>query len=321
LYNFTSDIDEEDSLIVCYPVTKERVLEVFKDKPLDFKPGKGYSYNNSGFFLAGMVIEKVTGKAYEQVIRERIFQPLGMHSSGFDFINLPAQSRAMGYQFLNEELQKPYRHYDSTLAYAAGSIYSTTGDMYKWAKAIASKEILSEASWKQALKRQVSEYGYGFFLGQFQGKRFIRHSGGYPGFMSEFVYYPDEDLTIILLNNYGNYDDSIWPVAMALSNIVFEKPYELWIARKETKLPETVLSQYTGKFGSKKTPVKFFLQEGRLHCSFPNGGEFALLSENETNYFLKSHNTRFRFLKNTSGQVEKVTIYEHGQEFELPKVE
>jgi CubicO group peptidase (beta-lactamase class C family) len=321
LYNFTSDIGEEDSSIVCYPVSKERVLQVFKDKPLDFKPGKGFSYNNSGFFLAGMVIEKVTGKAYEQVVRELIFEPLGMRSSGFDFINLPAQSRAMGYQFLNDEIQKPYRHYDSTVAYAAGSIYSTTGDMYKWAKAIAARQILSEASWKQAFKRQEADYGYGFFLGQFSGKRFIRHSGGYPGFMSEYLYYPDEDLIIILLNNYGNYDDSIWPIAMALTNIVFEKPYDLWTARKEVNLPETILRTYTGTFGNKKTPVTFFLQEGKLHCRFSNGGQFPLFSESETSYFLKGFNTSFRFTKAASGQVEKVIIYEHGQQFELSKLE
>ena len=321
LYNYTADIGEEDSMIVCYPMTRQRVLDIFRDKPLDFKPGKGFSYNNSGFFLAGMVIEKVTGKPYEQVVRETLFEPLGMSQSGFDFNNLPAPLRAKGYQFWSEDQLKPYRHYDSTMAYAAGSIYSTTGDMYKWAKAIATKQILSAASWKQAFSRQAGDSGYGFFPGQFSGKRFVKHSGGYPGFMTEFVYYPKEDLTVILLNNYGNYDNSLWPLVMGCSGIVFNQPYDLWVARKQVQLEETVLKQYTGSFGSKKSKVTFFLKEGALICRLSQGYELPLLAENESNYYFLNFNTQFHFLKNSSGKVAKVIIHEHGQDFELPKIE
>jgi CubicO group peptidase (beta-lactamase class C family) len=302
-------------------MTRQRVLDIFRDKPLDFKPGKGFSYNNSGFFLAGMVIEQVTGKPYEQVVRETVFQPLGMNRSGFDFNNLPDSLKARGYQFWNEEQLKPYRHYDSTMAYAAGSIYSTTGDMYKWARAIATRQILSDASWKQAFRRQEGDSGYGFFPGKFSGKRFVKHTGGYPGFMSEFVYYPKEDLTIILLNNYGSYENSIWPLVMACSSIVFRQPYDVWVARRPVQLDEKILGQYTGSFGSKKSKVTFFLQEGKLISRLSNGYELPLLAEDENNYFYLNFNTQFRFLKDDSGKVAKVIIHEHGQDFELGKIE
>ncbi len=79
IYNYTADVSIEDSAIVNHPISKERVLNYFKDKPLDFSPGKYYSYNNSGYFLLGLIIEKVTGKPYETVVRENIFRkPLGM---------------------------------------------------------------------------------------------------------------------------------------------------------------------------------------------------------------------------------------------------
>jgi CubicO group peptidase (beta-lactamase class C family) len=321
LYNYTSDIDEGDSLIVCYPVAKQRVVDIFKDKPLEFTPGKNITYNNSGFFLAGMVIEKVTGKAYEQVVKEKIFEPLGMQASGFDFSHLPAQSRATGYQFLNDEVQKRYPQLDSTVAYAAGAIYSTTGDMYKWAKAISSKQLLSDDSWKLAYNKQLGDYTYGFKLGYYAGKKYIKATGGYPGFMSEFVYYPDEDLTIILLNNYGDYSDNIWSLGMGLTNIGLQKPYDMWVSRKEVKLPENVLSQYTGNFGSKKSAVRFVMRDGRLFCTLPNAGEFPLLAESETNYYVKNFTTQFHFVKNANGQVDKLLIHEHGQKHELPKLE
>jgi hypothetical protein len=139
--------------------------------------------------------------------------------------------------------------------------------------------------------------------------------------MSEFVYYPEEDLTIILLNNYGDYDDTIWSIAMGLTNIGLQKPYDMWVARKQVKLPEHVLSQYTGNFGGNKFIIKFFVQEGKLVCNIPNAGEFALLAESETDYFFKNFNTQFHFKKGENGQVEKLLLHEHGQEYELVKMD
>jgi len=68
-------------------------MDVFYNKPLEFKPGTRFSYCNSGYFLLGMIIEKLTGKPYEQVVREIIFEPLQMTHSGFDFIHLQNESK------------------------------------------------------------------------------------------------------------------------------------------------------------------------------------------------------------------------------------
>lgn len=122
IYNYTGDVGIEDSAIVNHPLSKEKVLNYFKDKPLDFSPGKYYSYNNSGYFLLGLIIEKVTGKTYETVVRESIFTPLKMTQSGFDFNNLPESMKAQGYETWNQNTAIPYKHYDSTFAYSAGSI-------------------------------------------------------------------------------------------------------------------------------------------------------------------------------------------------------
>jgi len=204
IYNYSLDVGVEDSTIVNYPISKEQMLSHFRDKPLDFDPGKYYSYNNSGFFLLGLIIEKITGQSFETVVREYIFNPLGMAQSGFDFINLPRVIRAQGYQFWDMNEAIPYKHFDSTFAYSAGSIYSTTNDMLKWANAVSSAEILSPKTWKLAFKPKIQNYGYGWQTGQYFGRKYVKHSGGYPGYMSEFIYYPDEKLTIVLLNNFGN---------------------------------------------------------------------------------------------------------------------
>jgi CubicO group peptidase (beta-lactamase class C family) len=318
IHNYTDDIGEEDSALVNHPVDRKIVLDLISNKPVEFKPGKSFAYNNSGFYLAGIIIEKVTGKSYEQNVRELIFDPLGMKNSGFDFNGLKENARATGYQFLNDSVQKPYTYVDSTVGYSAGSIYSTSTDMYKWTQAIAQQKILSPSSWKKALTPVASDYGIGFRIDKYFGRTYIRHSGGYPGFVSEFVYFPDEDITIILLKNSGNYGEDVWPVTMGIANITLGLPYDLWKLRKEIMLPAESLVQVAGKYTSGKININFAVRDKRLHAILP-GIELLLRAENENTFYADNFNTSFQFRKNDKGIFDALIIHEHGKDTELKR--
>jgi CubicO group peptidase (beta-lactamase class C family) len=320
IYNYTDNVDEGDSIIVCHPVSKQLVLDQFKDKPLAFKPGKQFSYNNSGYYLAGMVIEKVTGKPYESIIRDIIFEPLGMSSSGFDYNNLPSEMKAVGYQFLNGKMQKPYPFYDSTVGYAAGSIYSTTEDLYKWSEAIANGQLLSSSSWIAAFTPKIGDYGYGFQTGNYQGKKYVTHSGGYPGYISMFMFYPKDRVTIILLNNVGNYGQDLWSVTMGISNILFGLPNDLWQFRENVYLSEGLLKQKEGKYKLGKLQFTVFVKDNQLHLIHPSGKQFILLAESEDIFYIENFNTQFHFVREQSGRVEKMVVHEYGKDHEWAKV-
>ena len=313
IHNYTDDVGTEDSAIVNHPVSKERVVSQFRDKPMDFPPGKYYSYNNSGFFLLGLIIEKVTGKPYETIVKEYILDPLEMTQSGFDFINLPITIKAQGYEFWNKEKAIPYNHYDSTYAYAAGSIYSTTTDMLKWAKAVSTKQILTTKTWELAFKTKIQNYGYGWQTGQFFGKKYVRHSGGYPGYMSEFIYYPDENLFIILLNNFGTYGQNIWAVGMGISSIVFGLPYDNWKLRNEVNVEKEVLRSRIGMYVSGKNKIELKLNDSKLFIKVPGLPEMQLYPESDNDFFLRDFNTRFHFDNNI------LTVHEHGQDNQWKK--
>jgi CubicO group peptidase (beta-lactamase class C family) len=312
IYNYTDNIDEADSAVVCHPVSKAFVVEQFKNKPLAFQPGKGFSYNNSGYYLAGLVIEKVTGKPYEQNVRELIFEPLGMANSGFDYLNLPTQDKAVGYQFLNDKVQKRYPLYDSTVGYAAGSIYSTTGDMLKWAHAIAGGKLLLTNSWKEALTPKNNAYGYGFQMGSYQDRPFVRHAGGYPGFVSEYLYYPKEGLTILLLTNSGNYGEELWPIASDVSKLVFGLPYELWHALSPVTLTEDLLKEKEGSYAFRRKQLRFFVKEGQLYLTNTQGREIPLFAVKEDFFYTELFYTEFQFVKDNAGNVVKVITHERG---------
>lgn len=327
IYNYTEPVGVEDSALVNYPLPRQNVLNIFVNAPVEFAPGKGYSYNNSGYFLLGLIIEKVTGKPYEMVVRELIFNPLGMTDSGFDFLNLPDSLKASGYEFLDSERVIPYKHYDSTFAYSAGGIYSTVIDMYKWGKAISSNQILSADSWKLAFTpKKVNGYGFGWMTGQYSGERYVRHSGGYPGYMSEFVYYPEKDLIIILLNNFGTYDENVWSTAMGISLIAFNRPYDNWKLRTEVKLDKDILQRYVGLYGFSerrvsRNKIRIKQESDCIVAEIAGLPPMKLYPENEKIFYFHSFNTELRFTTDEQGNVIKLIVHEHGQDFELKKLQ
>jgi len=325
IYNYTNDIDEGDSAIVCNPVAKQLVLDIMFKHKLDFKPGTQFRYDNSGYYLLGLIIGKVTGKSYEQNMRDIIFKPLQMNHSLFDFKHSADTNIATGYQTLNDSIQKEASawRWDSTVSYAAGGIWSTTGDMYKWALAIAKKKILSADSWKTMLTPHLDKYGYGVFIDSLFGKRTISHGGGIPGFIAYLDYYPAEDVTIILLNNKGWFDESLNGINADISAIVFHKPYEVMHKHIGIKLPDEVLKKYVGQYDfDKKHHVYITLENNQLHMEAPQGGlpKSPLFEDDQNNFYLKIINARIEFVKDASGNITELISHYMGKNEVCKKV-
>ena len=323
IYNYTNDIDDNDSAIICNPVNKQLILDLIFKKGLDFAPGTQFSYDNSGYYLLGLIIEKVTGKPYEEEVRSIIFNPLQMTHSFFDFRNSTDTNRATGYRKLTANEQLIAQRWDSTVTYAAGSIFSTTGDMYKWAKAVANKELLSPASWKAAFTPFLEHYGYGWFLDTLYGQLSVSHGGGLPGYMADFTYYPDRDVTIILLNNEGYYDEGLTDINAAVSAILFHKPYELLHVRNEVKLADSILKKYTGEYVFDKKHHAFItLENGTLLLAAPAGNlpKSPLFPKDETNMYLKIIDARIEFVKDATGNITAFISHYNGKDEVCKKV-
>jgi len=183
-------------------------VKKFASGDLEFEPGSKYSYNNSGYFLLGAIIEKVTGKSYETVLKERILAPLGMTNTGYDHHAPILQKRASGYQktpagYVNAA------YLDMSLPYSAGSIYSTVEDLYKWEQSLYEDKIVSAESKRLMFTPGLSNYGYGVVIADRpigktdQKTKTIMHGGGINGFNSLLTRLVDKQQTIILLDNVG----------------------------------------------------------------------------------------------------------------------
>src|SRR5437016_1321642 len=178
-------------------------------------PGTKFVYSNSGYFLLGAIIEKVTGKPYEQVLKENIFDPLGMKDSGYDHWETILSKRAIGYTQTPRGYETaPYL--DMSIPYAAGSLYSTVEDLYLWDQALYGEKILSAKSKELMFKPNLNNYGYGFVMTKATlapptklAVPVIQHNGGINGFSTTIVRMVDDKRLIVLLDNAEPHEHSL----------------------------------------------------------------------------------------------------------------
>lgn len=183
---------------------KDFILK-FCSNDLLFEPGTDWSYSNSGYFILGAVIEELTGKPYETVLKKGILDPLRMTNSGLDHSDMVYENKAKGYT-AGFDSTRPGRFIDMSVVYAAGAMYSNVEDMYKWDRALYTEKILKKESLEKMFTPGLNDYGYGWgileaSLGENKKVKVITHSGGINGFNTLIVRFPDDGHLIVVLNN------------------------------------------------------------------------------------------------------------------------
>lgn len=193
-------------------ITPSELLDIINTSKRNFNPGEKHEYSNINYCLLAMVIEKVTGKTYQAYLQESIFTPVGMKNTGMErLMNIPA-NRAIGYRMINNQ----FRRVQNVVSYAYGSgdIYSSAIEIYNWGRALQNGKLVNAESLATMFDGGTKDwgyYGYGFRIQGYQRSplvqtagTLIRHGGTMNGFTSNYHYYKEDDLTIIVLSNYRN---------------------------------------------------------------------------------------------------------------------
>jgi CubicO group peptidase (beta-lactamase class C family) len=187
-------------------LSHDSLLAVVRDDSLQFEPGTHFYYNNTGYFLLGMIIEKVTGKKYGEYLREAVFAPNGLSSTVYCSEAPLIKHRARGYDGAQTGLENT-DYISMDLPYAAGSLCSTVVDLVAWTRLLHSGKLVNGTSFatmttpvKLPSGRPMS-YAFGLVADTVGAHRRIHHGGGINGFVSELAHYPDDSLTIVVLAN------------------------------------------------------------------------------------------------------------------------
>lgn len=318
IYNYTNDgkfMQNE----VTKPASKEKLMPLFQDKPLDFSPGTGWNYSNSAYLLLGYIIESVTKKHYEQVMRDYIFTPLKMTHSGFDFTHLQSKEKSTGYWGQNAKDTVAAPIVDSSVSFAAGAIYSTTDDLLRWHQGLLKNIVLTSAQQEKAYSPVKNKYGYGWMIDSLYGKRVLMHGGGIHGFTSMFSRMPADDVCIVLLSNTSS--PALNDITKGIYAILYNKPYTVPQVKKEIKLPEEKLKQYLGEYTIKEgLNLIITLKDGELIANPTNQPTSVLYAEKEDHFFVKEHDIRLKFFRNEKQEVNGFILYQGGMEVKCPKI-
>ena len=187
-------------------LSPKEMVDFFKNESVDFQPGEKFDYNNSGYVILGYIIELVSGKTYEDFIRENIFEKARMSHSRYATETAVVDKRAYGYQKKAEGYLNKSR-ISFNIPFSSGSLMSTTEDMLKWQNALNQNLLLGANIIKKAFTNyklnngEAFTYGYGWHLREIKGTPVREHGGSIFGFKTMGVYIPSEDIYVIGLSN------------------------------------------------------------------------------------------------------------------------
>jgi CubicO group peptidase (beta-lactamase class C family) len=255
-------------------------VKQFCSGDLQFEPGTKFHYDNSGFFLLGAMLEHVTGKTYEALLKENILVPLGMKDSGYDHYADILPKRAAGYQQdLAGIVNAPYL--DMALPYAAGSLYSTVEDLYKWDQALYTDKLVPNDLKQKLFTPNLEKYGYGWDIRTIPadepgaGQTMISHGGGINGFNTlEQRLVGDHDFIVIFNNTPGA---NLGEMAKGIRAILYGQ---------EPATPKRSLVPDLGETVVNRGADAAVVQYRELKRTNPNGYNFDERALNQLGYML-----------------------------------
>lgn len=183
------------------PMGREEMLRHIHQQPCVFLPGAACAYNNSAYYLLGIIIECLTGEHYETYVKRTILEPSGMYNTGLDNNSSIISSLATGYSWDRDEGIRKSEYVDIETAFSAGGLYSTVEDLYLWDRELHAGRLISKRMQEQMLTPYLDGYGLGWKIEGKHGRRRVGHSGAYRGFRAELDRYLDDNATVIILSN------------------------------------------------------------------------------------------------------------------------
>ena len=286
-----------------------QIMETFKDQPLDFVPGTRWSYSNSGYQLLGYIVEKVTNEPYPEFIEKTLLKPAGMEHSFWGDDTRVVPNRASPYLCRRNRFENAVNS-NVQIAWAAGAIQSTVEDFLNWHRALLSGRLIKretlEKAWTAARLADgtITDYGYGWFVGNLQGSRLVEHGGNMGGFMSHSIYLPREDvLVVVFRNSRGKRLPQL--IATDIAAAMIGRPLNM----KAVTLPVDVIASYAGTYKDREnTEVVISLENEKLFYQKTGGPRWSLTPYGREKLFFDNTSTIGEMRRDARGRITAFTM-------------
>ena len=306
------------------------VVETLKgQRTLDFPPGMGFSYSNSGYFLLKKLVEKESGKSLAVFAKESIFVPLGMdHTQILDDPAKLIHDRAFGY--VDPGNGTGFRAGLSMIAAdGAGGLWTDLDDMHKWTEnwkhnklGKADPKFFEQMQSKTKLKVGTEvPYGLAFFMDAYKGVRRIQHGGDFIGFHAQVSWYPDQDVTIVTMSNDGTQNAKTFndqAAEVLLADVIKPDPSG---AQKEVTLTEKELDDYTGRFDLNGAAVDVKHTGTQLQVQVTGQPQIDVYASEKDKFFYKVVAARIEFNRDAEGRVDSLTVFQGGATIKCPRAQ
>lgn len=266
--------------------TTKQLTAVFQSLPAQSKPGEKWAYSSSGYILVGALIEAVTHKPWYQAVDERIFRPLRLSTMGYGVDESRVATMATGYTN-GEKSTAPSMKIDMSVAGAAGALIGTPRDLATWADALHHGRVLPGPYYARMIAPtkladgSTAPYGFGLEIGQVRGHPTIGHSGGAPGFATDSLYLPRDDVFVAVFSNTENPPPSVETITRRLAAMAVGSPYPTF-----TAVPFDVkkVAPMLGVYKFKDAERIFAMRDGKLFTK-RDGVETPVLSAGQNRFF------------------------------------
>lgn len=252
------------------PVTKDEILALIAKTTPEFEPGTKRSYSNSGYQLLGLILEKITGKPYDEALRERIISKIGLGDTYLATENIDVnKDEALTYMSFGDGW-KPVPETHPSILFSAGAIVSTPNDLAKFIQALFDGKIVSKKSLDQMKTIRDGE-GSGMEPFTYNGKSFYGHTGGADNYGAWLAYLPEEKLAFAYTTNA-----KVYPVKDIINGVVdiyYNKPFQI-PTFESVAVSTELLDKYVGVYSPADAPVKFTItRQGTTLYAQPPGAE------------------------------------------------
>ena len=297
---------------------------------LNFKPGSEYLYSNSGYWLLGQIVNKITGINMADFAKKEIFEPLGMANTHFhNDHNLIVKNRAVGYM---PKVDNDYRISMTTLNMIGdGGIFTTINDMKKWDDEFYNRTLFGDSFWKLMTTQGILnddnkiEYAAGLFIGEYRSLKTISHGGAFVGYRAEYIRFPEQKTSIILFANRGD----LYPTGICyqIADILFKDDFvesenDINTIQKKDEfitMPIIKLEQFSGHYWNDAGSYsrKIYVKNDTLRYSRSKTNESSLLPINKNTFKMLNVNANIlvKFEKDSIGNSNMVFSVNEGNPF------
>jgi CubicO group peptidase (beta-lactamase class C family) len=316
LLTHTSGIKNYTEIPARYPSrlredwTLTQLIDFFKNAPFDFEPGTRWHYDNSGYVLLGAILEKVTGKAYADLVSDWIFTPLGMKDTRYGSEAPIIPGRVAGYQRTPGGTVNAY-YLSMTQAFSAGGLVSTVDDLAKWQTALDSGAILSPESRRRMWTPVTlpdgtkTRYGFGWGIWSYEGHAVVEHGGRINGFATASMRMPDDHVYVAVLSNCLGCAETR-ALGLRAASILIGKPFD---ERRPISMPEATLEAYAGTYRDEDGDDWVVTRSGD-HLAIAAGPTMEIWPDAADAFFARDAVRTFRFVRDTGGAVVALEIDE-----------